>query len=85
MVIQRKSSIWERSGQGQGQERSKEVKREVKTHYAKTIRPNLMKFGGEIHNGDTKKEFDFGSDRVNVKVKRGQKRDLSKTHYTKTI
>ena len=31
-----------------------------------------MKFGGKIHNGDTKIKFDFGSDRVKVKVKRGQ-------------
>ena len=46
-----------------------------------------MKFGGKIHNCDTKIKFDFGSDRVKVKVKRGQKRskERSKTHYTKTI
>ena len=32
-----------------------------------------MKFGGKIHNCKTKNEFDFGIDRVKVKVKRGQK------------
>ena len=46
-----------------------------------------MKFGGKIHNCDTKIKFDFGSDRVKVKVKRGQKRskERSKTHYAKTV
>ena len=32
-----------------------------------------MKFGGKIHNCDRKNEFDFGSDLVKVKIKRGQK------------
>ena len=32
-----------------------------------------MKFGGKIPNCDRKNEFDFGSDRVKVKIKRGRK------------
>ena len=53
---------------------------------AKIIGPNLTKLSGKIHNGDTKKEFDFGSDRLKVKVKRGQKvKRGKKKHYVKTI
>ena len=32
-----------------------------------------MKFSGKIHNCDMNKGFDFGSDRLKDKVKRGQK------------
>ena len=46
----------------------------------------MIKFGGKIHNCDTKKGFDFGSDRLKVKVKRGQKvKRGKKKHYVKTI
>ena len=62
--------------------RSKEVKNPLRKNY-------WTKFGGKIHvhNCDWKNKFDFGSDRVKVKVKRGQKRskERSKTHYAKTI
>ena len=68
MVIQRKSSILGAIGS-----RSREVKREVKNPLHKNYWTNLIKFGGKIHNCDTKKGFDFGSDRLKVKVKRGQK------------
>ena len=47
-----------------------------------------MKFGGKIHNCKTKNEFDFGSDRVKVKIKRGQKvkrekKPLRENYWTK--